>query len=79
MNLAHLRERMRQTKHLQPEEAFAEKQLFERLHAKIDDIDWELAKADVAAFIPNKKRLDVWSTSFFHDLTAHLRVVDDPI
>jgi hypothetical protein len=78
VNLAHLRERMRQTKHLQPGETFEEKDLLERLHAKIDKIDWELAKSDVAVFIPDKQRLAIWSTSFFHDLIGYLRIVDNP-
>lgn len=77
VNLVHLRERMRQTGHLQPKEKFTEKDLLERVHAKIDAIDWELAKADVAMFIPDKQRLAIWSNSFFHDLIEHLKVVDD--
>jgi len=77
VNLAHLRERMRQTEHLHPEEKFGESELLERIHAKIDEIDWELGKSDVANFIPDKQRLGIWSASFFHDLIGHLRVVDD--
>lgn len=76
VHLAHLRERMKQTKHLQPEETLTEKDLLEKLHAKIDEIDWELAKSDVAVFIPNKQRLAIWSPSFFHDLMKQLRISD---
>jgi hypothetical protein len=68
---------MNQTKHLHPEEEFGESELLERMHEKIDEIDWELAKSAIAMFIPNKQRLAIWSTSFFHDLIGHLRVVDD--
>lgn len=78
VNLSHLRERMRQTKHLQPEEVLGEKELLDRLHKRIDEIDWESAKADVANFIADKRRLDIWSGQFFHDIMGHLRVVDDP-
>ena len=53
-------------------------ELLERLHTKIDEIDWELAKSDVAMFIPDKQRLAIWSASFFHDLMGHLRVADNP-
>ncbi len=77
VNLVHLRERMRQTKHLLPEEKFRESELVKRLHAKIDEIDWELAKSDIAMFIPDKQSLNLWSAPFFHDLIGHLRVVDD--
>ena len=67
---------MKQTKHLHPEEVFREKELLERLHTKINEINWELAKSDVAVFIAHKQRLDIWSAAFFHDLMSHLRVVD---
>lgn len=76
VNLPHLRERMRQTKHLQLEEKFGEKELLERLRKKIEEIDWELAKSDVAVFIADKRKLDHWSIQFFNDVIAHLRVID---
>ncbi|MGC2595518.1 MAG: nucleotidyl transferase AbiEii/AbiGii toxin family protein [Rhabdochlamydiaceae bacterium] len=78
VNLSHLRERMRQTKHLSFEEKFGEQELLGRLHKKIDEIDWELAKSDVSVFIPDKSKLALWSSQFFHDIIAHLRWVDDP-
>ncbi len=77
VNLVHLRERMRQTQHLAPEEKFGESELLERVHAKIDEIDWELAKSDITVFIPDKHKLSIWSSQFFHDLIGHLQVVDD--
>lgn len=77
VHLAHLRERMKQTKHLSPDEKFGESELLERLHAKIDEVDWELAKSDIAMFIPDKQRLAIWSSSFFHDLIHHLRFIDN--
>ena len=77
VNLIHLRERMRQTNHLQPEEKFGEKELLERVYAKIDEIDWELAKLDIAQFIPDKQSLAIWSAPFFHDIIGHLKVMDD--
>lgn len=79
VNLVHLRERMRQTQHLAPEEKFGESELLERVHAKIDEIDWELAKSDISVFIPDKRKLSIWSSQFFHDLIGHLQVVDDLI
>lgn len=76
VNLAHLRERMRQTKHLHPKEKLDKNELLEKIHTKIDEIDWEIAKSDIAPFIPDKQRLAIWSASFFHDLINHLRFVD---
>lgn len=75
VNLVHLRERMKQTKHLSPDEKFEEKELVEKIHARIDEIDWESAKSDIAPFVPNKQSLAIWSAPFFHDLANHLRVL----
>ncbi len=76
VNLEHLREKMIQTKHLQPGEKLNEKELHLRLQKRIDEIDWKLAKDDVGVFIEDKRKLDIWSPSFFHDLIKHLRTVD---
>ncbi len=78
VNLTHLKERLRQTKHLQVGEKFEEKELLERLHAKIDEIDWGLAKIDVAVFIADKSKLDIWSSKFFHDMISHLKIITPP-
>lgn len=67
---------MRQTHHLQPNEKFGKKELIERLHAKIDEIEWDLAKLDIAMFIPDKQRVEIWSSTFFHDLVSHIHVED---
>lgn len=76
LNLAHLKARMKQTQHLHSNENLSKKDFLDRIHAKIDEIDWALAKADVALFIPDKQRLSIWSASFFHDLMEHLLVMN---
>lgn len=77
VNLPHLRERMLQTGHLQPGEKFEEAELQKKLFNRIEEINWDMAKADIAPFITDKSRLDIWSNRFFHDIITHLRVVDD--
>jgi len=79
VNLSHLRERMRQTGHLKFDEKLQEQELFERLHKRIDEIDWKLAKSDISPFIADKEKLDLWSGKFFHDAIMHLRCVDEPL
>lgn len=74
LNLPHLQERMRQTKHLQQEEKFGKEELFKRLHKKIAEIDWKSAQSDVAVFIADKRKLDLWSKQFFLDMIAHLKI-----
>lgn len=68
---------MKQTKHLEPEEKFGKNELLQKLYTKIDTIDWAIAKQDIAPFIPDKQRLDIWSAAFFHDLISHLQIMDD--
>jgi predicted nucleotidyltransferase component of viral defense system len=77
VNLSHIRARMIQTKHLEINEKFGEKELLERLHKKIDTIDWNFAKSDVVSFIADERRLDIWSNQFFHDLVSDLRFLGD--
>jgi predicted nucleotidyltransferase component of viral defense system len=74
VNLVYLRKKMVQTGHLSLDETIDKKQLQLRLNERIDEIDWEIAKKDVAPFIPDSQRLELWSSSFFHDLTQHLLV-----
>jgi hypothetical protein len=76
VHLSHLRERMRQTKHLALKERFEKQELLDRLHKKIDAINWDLAKSDVVAFVADSRKLDIWSSKFFHDMISNLQVVD---
>lgn len=73
LNLSYLRDRMLQLNNLQQDEPLEKKEFLEILHKKIDSIDWELAKADVAPFIADKSRLQIWSSQFFHDLMDHIK------
>lgn len=76
LHLSHLRERMCQTKHLQLTEEFGKKELLERLHKKIDEVDWELAKLDISVFIADKSKLALWSQNFFHDVVTQLKILE---
>jgi predicted nucleotidyltransferase component of viral defense system len=46
----------------------------ELLAAKIDSVKLEFVKADISRFIKNPKVLEIWSASYFHDLTAKLKI-----
>ncbi len=78
VNLAYLRAKMIQTGHLVEGASFREKELHQKLEERIDQINWDLAKADVYPFIQDKRALDLWSKNFFLDLIKHLRWVDVP-
>jgi len=77
VNLAYLRAKMLQTKHLAIGEKLGEQELQQKLKQRIEQVDWASAKRDVIPFIQDNRRLDLWSSQFFHDLIKHLRVVDD--
>ncbi|MFI5335036.1 MAG: nucleotidyl transferase AbiEii/AbiGii toxin family protein [Chlamydiales bacterium] len=78
VNLPHLRERMRQTQHLKQDEKFGASELLQRLHKKIDEIDWQQAKSDIAVFIADQSKLTLWSSQLFHDVVEQTQWVDDP-
>ncbi|OJU80117.1 MAG: hypothetical protein BGO10_01275 [Chlamydia sp. 32-24] len=74
LNLEHLKARMIQTHHLDIKDKFGKEELLQRLHKKIDEIDWHLAKNDVSPFISDKTRLEIWNGNFFHDLANQIKV-----
>jgi predicted nucleotidyltransferase component of viral defense system len=74
LHIGHLKARMIQTGHITQDEKFEREELVEALHKKIEQIDFEMAKADIALFIPDKTRLNLWSKPFFHDLISYLIV-----
>lgn len=47
----------------------------ELLLARIEDVNLNRAKADVARFIPDSSKLDIWSKDYFKDLVAYLKFV----
>jgi predicted nucleotidyltransferase component of viral defense system len=56
------------------EEAFSEKEFRELLSQKIDTVNMEFVKRDIIRFIKNPKQLDIWSSTYFHDLVSHLKI-----
>lgn len=48
--------------------------VLELLKVKIQQIDWESAKADVRTFIADPERLKIWTPQFFLDIIKHLKV-----
>jgi hypothetical protein len=40
---------------------------------RIESVDFEAAKADVAVFIPDPRDLDVWSSDYFHHVLSNLK------
>jgi len=56
------------------EETISEKEFRELLAQKIETVNMEFVKRDVIRFIKDPGQLDIWSTTYFHDLASHLRI-----
>lgn len=56
------------------QEAISEKEFRELLSQKIDNVNMEFVKRDIIRFIKNPKQLDIWSSTYFHDLVSHLHI-----
>lgn len=72
LNLTHLSQRMQQLGNLEPGKELDDASLRDLLEKKIDQIDWERAKEDVAAFITNHEQLDLWSPTFFKQIIKRI-------
>ncbi|MBI5416974.1 nucleotidyl transferase AbiEii/AbiGii toxin family protein [Candidatus Poribacteria bacterium] len=65
VSLKHLESRMKQTGHLKADESLTEKVLKQRLHERIDSIDFNDAKKDVENLLKDPSSLKLWSVEFF--------------
>lgn len=68
----YLKQRMLQSNRLAPDQRLDRSYLIQLLKAKINEIDWENAKADIYPFITEPACLQIWSSQFFLDLIEHL-------
>ena len=73
LNLEHLQARMVQTGHWLPTNILTKKKLIDLLVTRIEQIDFEAAKKDIAPFIAEQTRLDIWSKAFFKDIVDRIR------
>ncbi len=56
------------------EETISEKEFKELLSQKIDTVNMEYVKRDVIRFIKDPQQLDIWSSTYFHDLVSYLKI-----
>lgn len=56
------------------EGTISEKEFRELLSQKIDTVNMEFVKRDVIRFIKDPEQLDIWSSTYFHDLVSHLQI-----
>ncbi|HET9053522.1 MAG TPA: nucleotidyl transferase AbiEii/AbiGii toxin family protein [Cyclobacteriaceae bacterium] len=72
--LDHFKERAKESNDL-PEGRFTEIELRQLLKARFDKTAIDRVKTDVARFIPNSSRLDIWSAEYFNELALRLKVI----
>jgi hypothetical protein len=76
LNLAHLQNRVEQT-HPQDAETFTDAIIRTRLLNRINEIDFQQAKGDVAPFVPDPHMLDIWSREYFTQVIALMRTTSE--
>ena len=73
--LSHLEARMRQTGDWHEDGHLSSDDVFELLQDRIDTIDVDQVRREVAPFVKEPRSLDVWSRDFFHSIVARIVAV----
>lgn len=68
LNINHLAERIRQSGHWPMDKYFSREDFFQIYHRKIDELNLEQAKNDIAPSLRDASVLEVWSQEFFLNL-----------
>jgi predicted nucleotidyltransferase component of viral defense system len=55
-------------------EPLTEKLLIDFFEKRVDDIDWEQAKADVVGFLKDKNQVNLWSSDFFKEFIQKIKL-----
>ncbi len=66
---------MRQTGHSREDENLTAERLTELLHERIDTIEVDQIRQEVAPFVKDRRSLEVWSRDFFHRIVARIVMV----
>lgn len=56
-------------------EKMSEDEFKSLLLEKINSVNMERVKADISRFIPNTKKLAIWSAPYFSDLIKHIKII----
>lgn len=74
VNLKHLEARLKQTKTIEQNIKLTRDLLIDILEKRFDQIDYDIAKADVRPFIKEQTNIDLWSQEFFKSITKQIKV-----
>lgn len=75
LHLIHLEKRMIQSGHWPDNRTLNATQCMELLHNKIEEINIDQTRAEVAPFIKQPEALEIWSKGFFHDIVSQIKFV----
>ena len=75
LNLKHLENRMKQTKHLHANDSLTEHSLKHILLERIQNTDWNKAKKDVKNLIKDRSSLELWSDDFFNVICERIKII----
>lgn len=73
--LPHLEARLRQKGFYKEKAPLDEARCINMIDRRIESVDFDAAKADVVAFIPRAKDLDVWSKDYFRHVLKNMQYV----
>ncbi|MDM8526164.1 nucleotidyl transferase AbiEii/AbiGii toxin family protein [Desulfococcaceae bacterium HSG8] len=73
-HLDHLKERMVQTGHIQPDHVLDRDGLLSLLYSRFEMTDFHIAKEDVRPFIRDQQELDLWDRDFFFEIIKDIDI-----
>ena len=76
ISLKHFLARAQQTGAFEDVETLTIEMLHQALHKRVDEVDFQQAKADVKPFLSNVDGLDFWSDEYFHQLVSKVAAVN---
>jgi len=74
VNIKHLKARLVQSKYINDDFKLNKESLIVLLENRFNEVDFETAKQDVAPFISDISKLDLWTKKFFKDITKSIKV-----
>lgn len=75
VNIKHLKARLVQSKYINDDFKLNKESLIGLLENRFNEVDFEAAKQDVAPFISDLSKLDLWSENFFKEITKSIKVI----
>lgn len=75
VNIKYLKARLVQSKYINDDFHLNKESLIGLLENRFNEVDFEAAKQDVAPFISDMSKLDLWAENFFKEITKSIKVI----